>query len=115
MFVEAENCSTAMVAKRSEAANPLYKPNPDDGGKSALSHDDNTASNKRENSTLHSTDDPTPDVSVLKLFHILATLLRCIRFAIDEWWSEQAANIGWDLLLLFINNYIFTLTQNVIK
>ena len=53
-------------------------------GKSALSHDDSTASSKKENSSLHSPDDHTPDAYVLKLFHVLATLLRCMRYAIDE-------------------------------
>ena len=81
---EAKTCSTTTVAKTSEVANSHYKPNPDDGGKSALFHDDNTASNKKEHSTSHSPDDHTVDVSVLKLFHILATLLRYMRFAVNE-------------------------------
>ena len=81
---EAKTCPTTTVAERSDVTNSNYKPSSDDDGKSALFNDDSTASSKKESPSLHSPDDHIPDVYVLKLFHVLATLLRCMRFVIDE-------------------------------
>ena len=66
MFVEAENCSATMEAKRSEAANSLYKPDPDDCVKPVLSNEGHKGFNKKRKSTLHSADDETSDAYILK-------------------------------------------------